>query len=225
MCKRQQLQTGETYIFGNYFSLYLSICRLTTVLYIAFFFAKLTETFVHKKDWNSSPKQMQNVALNSLLSGVCFRTGGLKFLISWKVWFSLGMPKLICIPFHHIIWFRNPLSWLAFWLKFAALTQKRRKRLYDVENFTNKIVWMRLLAFGSHVTSRNRGSFSKQQRKPWDRGYFCETCRSDLSSILKIILFYCSYTIRSCRPVPLWLRKPFSPKSYFLDSIHAKAKL
>ena len=37
-------------IFGNYFSLYRSICRLTTVLYIAFFFAKLTETFVHKKD-------------------------------------------------------------------------------------------------------------------------------------------------------------------------------
>ena len=170
------------------FSLYLSISRLTTVLYIAFFFAKLTETFVHKKDWNSSPKQMPNVALNSLLSGVCFRTGGLKFLISWKVWFSLGMPKLICIPFHHIIWFRNPLSWRAFWLKFAALTRKRRKRLYDVENFTNKIVWMRLLAFGSHVTSRNRGSFSKQERKPWERGYFCETCRSDLSSILKINL-------------------------------------
>ena len=23
---------------------------------------------------------------------LCFRTGGLKFLISWKVWFSLGMP-------------------------------------------------------------------------------------------------------------------------------------
>ena len=37
-------------IFGNYFSLYLSICRLTTVLYIACSFAKLTETFVHKKD-------------------------------------------------------------------------------------------------------------------------------------------------------------------------------
>ena len=37
-------------IFGNYFSLYLSIGRLTTVLYIAFSFAKLTETFVHKKD-------------------------------------------------------------------------------------------------------------------------------------------------------------------------------
>ena len=36
-------------IFGNCFSLYLSICRLTTVLYIAFFFAKLTETFDHKK--------------------------------------------------------------------------------------------------------------------------------------------------------------------------------
>ena len=37
-------------IFGNYFGLYLSICRLTTVLYIAFSFAKLTETFVRKKD-------------------------------------------------------------------------------------------------------------------------------------------------------------------------------
>ena len=37
-------------IFGNNFSLYLSICRLTTILYIAFSFEKLTETFVHKKD-------------------------------------------------------------------------------------------------------------------------------------------------------------------------------
>ena len=122
---------------------------------------------------------------------VCFlRTGGLKFLISGKVWFSLGMPKLICIvPFHRIIWFRNPLSWRAFWLKFAALTRKRRKRLYDVETFTNKIVRMRLLAFGNHVTSRNRGFFSEQERKPWERGYFCETCRSDLSSILKVINF------------------------------------
>ena len=43
----------------------------------------------------------------------------------------------------------------AFWLKFAALTRKRRKRLYDVENFAYKIVLMRLPAFGSHVTSRN----------------------------------------------------------------------
>ena len=84
---------------------------------------------------------------------------------------------------------------------------------------------MRLLAFGSHVTSRNRGSFQKQERKPWERGYSCETCRSDLSSILKIILCYCFYTIRSCRPVPLWLRKPFSPKSYSLDSITCKSKI
>ena len=43
------------------------------------------------------------------------------------------------------MWFWNPLSSRAFWLKFAALTRKRRKRLYDVENFTNKIVRMRLL--------------------------------------------------------------------------------
>ena len=146
-------------------------------------FIKKTKT-LRPSNWSKLP----NVALNGLLSGVCFRTGGLKFLISWKVWFSLGMPKLICIPFHHIIWFRNPLSWRDFWLKFAALTRKRRKRLYDVENFTNKIVWMRLLAFGSHVTSRNLGSFSKQKRKPWEGGYFCETCRSYLSTILKINL-------------------------------------
>ena len=45
-------------------------------------------------------------------------------------------------------------------LKYAALTRKCRKRLHDVENFTNKIVWMRLLAFGSHVTSRNRVSMA-----------------------------------------------------------------
>ena len=187
VCKRQQLQTGETFL--EITSAYLSISRLTTVLYVAFSFAKLTETFAYEKDRNSSPKQTPNVAPNGFLFGVCFlRTGGLKFLISWKVWVSLGMPKLICIPFHHITWFRNPLSWRAFWLKFAALTRKRRKRLYDVKNFTNEIVRLRLLAFGSHVTSRNRGSFSEQERKPWERGYFCETCRSDFSSILKINL-------------------------------------
>ena len=41
--------TNRGNIFGNYFSLYLSICRLTTVLYIAFSYEKITETFVHKK--------------------------------------------------------------------------------------------------------------------------------------------------------------------------------
>ena len=118
-------------IFGNYFSLYLSICRLTTVLYInAFSFAKLTETFVHKKRLKlfaqaNAERCTEWFAFWRLLSNPA---GGLKFLISWKVWFSLGMPRLICIPFHHIIWFRNPLSWRAFLLKFAALTRKCRKR-------------------------------------------------------------------------------------------------
>ena len=52
----------------------------------------------------------------------------------------------------------------AFWLKFAALTRKRRKRLYDVENVAYKLVLMRLPAFGSHVTSRNRGSFESREK-------------------------------------------------------------
>ena len=41
-----------------------------------------------------------------------FSTGGPKFLISRKVWYSLEMRKLMYLPLHHIIWFRNPLSWL-----------------------------------------------------------------------------------------------------------------
>ena len=48
-------------IFGNYFSLYLSICRLTTVLYIAFSFAKLTETFVHKKTKTLCPSKRRTL--------------------------------------------------------------------------------------------------------------------------------------------------------------------
>ena len=108
----------------------------------------------------------------------------------------------------------------------AAGVKREQLRLITWNNsgkYINKIVWMRLLAFGAR-DQRNRGSFSKQERKPWERGYFCETCRSDLSSILKIhlILLLLQW---SCRPVPLWLRKPFSPKSYCLDSIHAKAKI
>ena len=152
-------------IFRNYFSLYLSTYRLTTVCQdIAFSFAKLTETFVHKKTKTLRPSKRRTLHWMVYFSGGCLRTGGLKFLISWKGWFSLGMPKLICIPFHHIIWFRNPLSWRAFWLKYAALTRKRRKCLYDVENFTDKIVWMRLLAFGSHVTSAT-GVLSRSKRE------------------------------------------------------------
>ena len=47
---------------------------------------------------------------------------------------------------------------------------------------------MRLPSLGSHVTSGNRGSFVKQEREHWERSWFCETCRSHLSSILKINL-------------------------------------
>ena len=36
---------------------------------------------------------------------------------------------------------------------------------------------MRLLAFESHVASRNQGSFLNQDREPWERGCFCETYR------------------------------------------------
>ena len=57
----------------------------------------------------------------------------------------------------------NPIKLTPLWLKFAALT---RKRLYDVKNFAYKVVLMRLPGFGSHVTSRNQGSFSKQEREP-----------------------------------------------------------
>ena len=39
---------------------------------------------------------------------------------------------------------------------------------------------------------------------------------------LKAILFYRSDTTRSLRPVPLWLRKPFSRISYSLDWMHSK---
>ena len=48
-------------IFGNYFSLYLSICRLTTVLYVALAFAKLTETFVHKKTKTLRPSKRRTL--------------------------------------------------------------------------------------------------------------------------------------------------------------------
>ena len=165
VCKRQQLQTGETCL--EITSVYISICRLTTVLYIAFSFAQLTETFVHKKRLKlfaqaNAERCTEWFAFWRLLSNPA---GGLKFLISWKVWFSLGMPRLICIPFHHIIWFRNSLSWRAFWLKFAALTRKCRKRASVwCGKLYHKIVWMRLLAFGSHVTSAT-GVLSRSKRE------------------------------------------------------------
>ena len=49
--------------------------------------------------------------------------------------------------------------------------RKRRKRLYDVENLAYKFVLMRFPAFGNHVTSCNQGSFSEQDREPWQRGW------------------------------------------------------
>ena len=48
-------------IFGKYFSLYLSICRLTTVLHIAFSFAKFTETFVHEKTKTLRPSKRRTL--------------------------------------------------------------------------------------------------------------------------------------------------------------------
>ena len=65
---------------------------------------------------------------------------------------------------HNII--SKPIKLTPFWIEFTALTRERRKRLYDVENFAYKLFLMRLLGFGSHVTSRNQGSFSKQEREP-----------------------------------------------------------
>ena len=58
----------------------------------------------------------------------------------------------------------NPIKVTPFLLKFGVLT---RKRLYDVKNFAYKLVLMRLPGFGNHVTSRNQGFFSKQERKPY----------------------------------------------------------
>ena len=71
-------------IFGHHLSLYLSICRLSTVLYIAFSFAKLTETFVHKKRLKlfaqaNAERCTEWFAFWRLLSNPA---GGLKFLIS-----------------------------------------------------------------------------------------------------------------------------------------------
>ena len=97
---------GNVNIFGNYF--YLSISRLT-VLYIAFSLAK----FLFMIKTNFSRKQTPNVTLTGLLSGVCFPTGGLKFLINRKVWYSLEMRKLICIPLLNnwgALWLRKPFS-------------------------------------------------------------------------------------------------------------------
>ena len=55
----------------------------------------------------------------------------------------------------------------------------------------------------------------------------CATGVFTIPCIVLQDLFYCSDTTRSCRPtiaVHLWLRKPFSQKSYSLDWIHAKIK-
>ena len=110
--------------------------------------------------------------------------------------------------------------------KFAALPRKRRKRLYDVEKFAYKLVRIVLMwrpAFASQVTSRNRDSFSKEKRKPWERGCFARLADRWICQVFKrSILFYCPDTTRSFRPVPLWLRKPFSRISYSLDSMHSK---
>jgi len=75
---------------------------------------------------------------------------------------------------------------------------------------------MRLLAFGSHVTSRNRGPFSKQERKPWERGYFCETCRSDLSSILKVNLILLLLHYKELQTCPLWPQSHLAQKVILL---------
>ena len=60
----------------------------------------------------------------------------------------------------------NPIKVTPSWLKFAALTRKRRKRLCNLKDFAYKLVLMRLPGSGSHVTSRNQGSFLKQEREP-----------------------------------------------------------
>ena len=99
--------------------------------------------------------------------------------------------------------------------------RKRRKRPYDVENLAFKFGLMRLPAFGNHVNSSNQGFLSEQDREPWQRGCFSETRRLDW----RLILFYCSDTTRSCRPVPLWLQNYLDKTvSYSLDSMHTKAK-
>ena len=80
----------------------------------------------------------------------------------------------MCIPLH-TLYDSKPIKLTASWLKFPALPRKRRKRrkrLYDVENFTCKFVLMRLPAFGSHVVSSNQGSFLNQDREPGNEVVF-----------------------------------------------------
>ena len=61
------------------------------------------------------------------------------------------------------------------------------------------------------------------EREPWERGCFARLADRWICQVFKrSILFYYSDTTRSFRPVPLWLRKPFSRISYSLDSMHSK---
>ena len=74
----RQTFLGITSISLSAVSLY---CTVNT-----FFFEKFNRDFFLKI--NSSRKQTPDVALTGFLSGDCFSTGGLKFLISRKVLFS-----------------------------------------------------------------------------------------------------------------------------------------
>ena len=85
--------------------------RRLTVLYIAFSLAKFL--FVIKTKLFAQANAERCTGRFNFLSGVCFPTGGLKFLISRKVWYSLEMRKLTCIPLLSnwgALWLRKPFS-------------------------------------------------------------------------------------------------------------------
>ena len=64
------------------------------------------------------------------------------FKLNWFLLIPISIDwlfrDLYTFSSHNMI--SKPIKRRAFWLKFAALTRKRRKRLYDLENLTNKIV-------------------------------------------------------------------------------------
>ena len=116
LSKGQQLQTGETFL--GIPSISLSVAWLYCIVHCFL----PCEVFVYDKDWNSSRKQTANLALSGLISD------GLEFLISRRD----ANIDLYTSSSHNMI--SKAIKLTAFWLKFAAMSRKRRKRLSDVQS-------------------------------------------------------------------------------------------
>ena len=80
----------------------------------------------------------------------------------------------------------NPLYLASFPVHFASFSQQRQ--LYNLlPSHEANPCW--LPDFGSHVTKRNQGSLSKQERECWERGCNIQTTESHHSTKVNFAIF------------------------------------